>query len=1287
MALALFSSCQMHELDAPYEEDFSGRSDAREVIITASLADVAPETKTLLERTGTVTNSKYKVYWLPGDKIRIFSAGESGVFTSQNTEPSITAPFKGSVSFVTGTDENGDPIYAWGIYPSRSDQVFDASAGTVQTYLPPVQAGKADSYADDIAIMLGRSTSLSFAFKNAYSGLRVMLGSDDIVSMSLRSNGGEALAGRVTFGLDSNNKPVVQSVSEGSSEVTLYAPDGNPFESGKFYYFVTLPDVALSSGITLTLRRKDGTEGSCSVNAGFTLERNLFSYVGGNLDEKVTSWQAAETQGANEIWYTSRYESTIDFNGDGVVSNTYTDGRGVIRFTSALTAVPDEAFLNKALLTSVILPDVVETIGASAFKGCSLLASVTMGDRVTTIMDEAFASCSFESVDLPGSLESIGSLAFAYNTELSSVTIPESVTSMDSPSSDYSNPFAGCTSLQSFSGKYASDNHRYLYTGSGDMMTILSFAAGSMEGSVFIVPDGFKTIAGYAFAGAKLNTVDLNTVNSIQHGAFYGSAMKYVTLPSSVASIGPDAFSGCTRLESIRIEPIGASIPTGSPQMFDNTSGCPIYVPSIYLEVFRNASSWSSYSDRYQPWVAVSDNQFFYTATEKIENDFTNSAVTHDFSDGKGTLTFANPLTSIPYQAFYNESRLKSIILPETVTSISVYAFYNCTSLSSVYLPDGITSIGYCAFENCSFGAIHLPESLSRLDYGAFYSCKNLESVTIPQSVTSMGYYGSHLGSPFINCKSLSAFYGKYATDDHRCLIETIDGVDVLVSLVSDGFGSSNYMIPDGVKKVAEHAISGSNIRSISLNEVEYLAEYSFSYGTNLNSITIPASLSEMAYKSFDSCTSLSTIRMNGDTPPVISGNGTSFTGVASDFKILIPGSSKDNYYNASQWASMSARFEYFQSGREIWFHGIGNDTSTTFDPSGDFGANYIETFRITSDRAINASLPSGLDIGAATAPNMAVAIFDGPVTSIGAWTFCPTEEDAGKLDYISIPTGVRYIRDHAFNACINLLNFPHTSGVMIAEIGDNAFMGCAKMTAPYGSLDMWTCQSIGDEAFYGCESLASVRLAQLKSLGIGAFEKCTGLTSVLVDGGAAISKRAFYGCTKLASVTLDRNVTGIGEYAFYNCKKLTEIRNDGMTPQVLHSVKSLGGRAFYGCESLTTVSFPDIQTVGVRAFGTPKSLQSIHFGPGLKTLSANLFYTRTLDYILNGVLEVYFEGTVPPQSVNQNVFMYQNDKSSYTDTYNIPVDFGAIHVPSGCKDAYVAKLGSVFEDKIVADL
>ena len=86
----------MQEVETPADAKMQ-----REVIIEAELEGQDLETKTELHSSG----SSNQVYWLPNDRIAVYSAGESSVFTSLNTEPSRKAKFKGSVSFITGADE------------------------------------------------------------------------------------------------------------------------------------------------------------------------------------------------------------------------------------------------------------------------------------------------------------------------------------------------------------------------------------------------------------------------------------------------------------------------------------------------------------------------------------------------------------------------------------------------------------------------------------------------------------------------------------------------------------------------------------------------------------------------------------------------------------------------------------------------------------------------------------------------------------------------------------------------------------------------------------------------------------------------------------------------------------------------------------------------------------------------------------------------------------------------------------------------------------------------------
>ena len=111
---------------------------------------------------------------------------------------------------------------------------------------------------------------------------------------------------------------------------------------------------------------------------------------------------------------------------------------------SGTLTIADKAFYNCTDLTSVIIPNSVTSIGASAFSG-SHLASIDIPNSVTSIGSNAFNSCRMlRSVNIPDSITSIEYGMFHTCDNLTSITIPNSVTSIGE------NAFYRCSELTSF---------------------------------------------------------------------------------------------------------------------------------------------------------------------------------------------------------------------------------------------------------------------------------------------------------------------------------------------------------------------------------------------------------------------------------------------------------------------------------------------------------------------------------------------------------------------------------------------------------------------------------------------------------------------------------------------------------------------------------------------------------------------------------------------------------------------------------------------------------------------
>ncbi len=1209
-----------------------------------------------------------KTYWTPGDTIKIFSAGQSAKFTSINTEPSRKAKFVGLVSMIIGDDGESEKDYVWGLYPYRSDATYaepdgegHSSTAVITTTLPSGQIGKPGTFSSGLATMIGRSETLTISYKNAYSGVYIRFNRSDIVSVTLKGRHDENLAGRFTVGLDSSMNPEVKQVVSGQSQVTITDPVNGTFVPGQNYFLVTLPDVALQEGYSLTVRRSDGYEATFnSLTTVKLLERNIFKTFNNPLDTYIenatnisngrsTGWVLSTSTPVNEIWYKSvdnvvvPYAQGQDATVNRLIANippsAANDNWGIMRFAAPVTETDYGCFDGAYDLVSVRLPVTLETINTRSFVNCTKLETIEIGPNLKTIKTDAFRSSYMNSITFPEGLTTIEGRAFYGCRNLKSIHIPESVTSIGSlDDKDYLlTPFDQCPSLESFSGKYASSDGRSLIVDG----LLLSFAPSGMRDATYIVPSSVQHIGQYAFYQADFSGIALpEGLITIQDYAFaFNYRLKSVSIPSTVEALYYGAFYRCQSLDWVEIKRADhvmelrqseSHVNSSGYSVFFGTNDCPIYVPSNLLDQYKTATNWNAYANRYkskQPdyviWYTTTDGaaasytlpEAYQSYASSIQNIAPND---NNNAPGIGWLKFPINLTEIPERLFKDCANLKTVMIPDGVKYIESSAFNGCSNLEDVKFGSKVEEIDTWAFEDCNLSSVILPSTLTYLGQACFRN-NPLTTIRIPESVTTIGL------NPFSDCENLASFTGDnpMVADEGRCIIDS-DGM--LLSLAPASVTGA-YSIPNEVRIIEDGAIRKAQFQTVVIPAtVEKLGGWNFINCPNLTTVTILGGENlEIGHCVIRDCPKLARINMDSAIPPSIEedtffyipSSGSPELGIPESCRIAIPGSGSVNYNSAEsypRWYALRDHFFYYQAYNEIWYHYKDNQVSATLDVSADYGAPRLNQSLIVCERS---RIGSNVPMPSSIAPSdgyfaIAVASFDGDVTKIPEDVFSSTRFSGQmELDWVSLPAKIVSIGDRAFKGSSSLTVLPFINLYYLLSIGNEAFMDCSIMSSPTVSISiiLQSVTTIGESAFQGCSAIKRIIAPRTASVGKYAFKGCSQLQIVDIRGALTeIANHTFEDCSNLEAVLLPNpgSITTVGEYAFYQDRKLKTVGPDnGVAEVYLPGVTELKKGAFFNCSELERVRMPELLTIGENVFNSNGYLTApISFSlPKLRTI------------------------------------------------------------------------------------
>ena len=444
-----------------------------------------------------------------------------------------------------------------------------------------------------------------------------------------------------------------------------------------------------------------------------------------------------------------------------VMTYTVTDD-GVLTISGSLRDGCLVPFKSKAPFRHVVIADGIGYVGKENFKGLEQLEEVTLPSSVTEIRSEAFAYCGkLKRINISEGLVTVGEYVFRGCVSLPRLRLPKTLSKIKHGA------FMSCDALEKIRIPKGAELGDDVFCGCDSLRDV-------------VLPKDLEVIPEAAFQVCK--------------------SLESITIPESVLRIERLAFSGCDKLQNIKL-PEREDIKIAE-NAFGKEVKCEVkgedgvsYVGTIYN--IKTDRAWAS-----------------IRPAGKVEGDVVvPSQVEYE---GK-----SYPVTFIDREAFHG-MKMKSLVLPDSVVEIKDSAFKNCDCLMDVYLGNNLKKIGDSAFEWCEY----------------------LRYMPIPASVRQVGYHALHRTALVDNSWKWGVLYfghilyGYHGDLPEHSYIEVREGTTVIAdgAFNSRGVSLTDYnnlegiVLPDGIKRIGDDAFAYcKGLTYVSMpKSVEYIGRYSF---------------------------------------------------------------------------------------------------------------------------------------------------------------------------------------------------------------------------------------------------------------------------------------------------------------------------------------------------------------------------------------------------------------------------------------------------------------------------
>ena len=601
-------------------------------------------------------------------------------------------------------------------------------------------------------------------------------------------------------------------------------------------------------------------------------------------------------------------------------------------------------------------------------------------------------------------------------------------------------------------------------------------------------------------------------------------------------------------------------------------------------------------------------------------------------------------VTSIGEGAFAENTRLRQVILPDSLTQISERAFFNCNGLREIEIPEKVEQIGSETFYGCTrlsqvsivtngdlktigeqafamsgITSVNLPVNLTELASNAFYASTNLKTVNVANGNKTFRVINDALYN--IGGDTL-LYYPAGKSGDYEVADKTISigdyafaytkSQEVVFPETMETFGKSSFYsssvskvsIPANVTTFGGAMFSNSRLKEITFAselKAEKLADDMFSWCWNLRTVMIPKAICELGSNTF-AVSGLREVSF-ADGSKISTIGGCAFRGCqieefhvpdgvtaieqstfyfCQNLKVLEFGKNSSCQMIGDYALADCPRLEKLELPSKMR-----NIRSRALWNSGlkeiviGSGVESIEEGTFSHCQKLNTIT---VDSGNRNYTAEKGVLFNKEKTELLIYP-------AGKTGNYQIPDAVEKIRESAFAGASKLENIYFNK--KITEIGGYAFSECTALCVPEFPSGLVT---IGENAFEYCTSFNSELVIPKTVVGVGrfAFFMDYALNRIVIESDSSITRIGYgaFGYCGIEDFTIPENVSSMGQEVFTGCNRLIAV-----TFEADSQLENLAAWTFSGAEELRQITFEDgsnLKNIEARALEGLNRLQRI---------------------------------------------------------------------------------------------